>query len=505
MPATPDNGPDKDAAPPRPTLADQHWRATLRMKKRDEAEADMEGAIASGNLWRFRLLLQLDLDWSRNDRLLRAAVEAGRQDLFEALVEKDSGWTHTASVNSFTETAAQNGHLGFVKLFIEKAGVDVHYYAEQFLRTAADRGHEEVVAYLLSKGADHNAWSGDPLKNAAENGHLGTVKLLVEAGAELDDGGALERAARQGRLAVVEYLLSKGADPQGGDNDALIAACRGGHKDVASLLLEKGAPGNARDGEAFISACEEKAFDTASLLLAHGADINAQQGRALRNAAWRGETEVVRFLLDKGANPNAQQDRETPLGEAVRAGRPAIVLLLMERGADAGALERDTLNAPASDEMQEALAKGGRLARTRQQQVKGAEFFTAFPGDYTIDDLRARRGASGETGLLIAAQTGKFDALLRGAKGGYLMPADLFHPDEGLETVMTALHRHKQLQQFFDPLLWENRSEAVTEAFQNLPDAFQKRVSLDAVRAHINHQTIMKKAKGLQLKPSKPH
>ena len=57
------------------------------------------------------------------------------------------------------------------------------------LHRAADRGREDVVAYLIEKRADVNAtgpldWT--PLHVAAQKGNLPIVKRLVKAGARLD-------------------------------------------------------------------------------------------------------------------------------------------------------------------------------------------------------------------------------------------------------------------------------------------------------------------------------
>ena len=57
------------------------------------------------------------------------------------------------------------------------------------LHFTADGGREDVVAYLMEKGADVNADGGGmwtPLHRAANAGHLPVVRRLVEAGAKVD-------------------------------------------------------------------------------------------------------------------------------------------------------------------------------------------------------------------------------------------------------------------------------------------------------------------------------
>jgi hypothetical protein len=57
------------------------------------------------------------------------------------------------------------------------------------LHRAAERGHEEVVGFLIKKGADVNATANfgwTPLHVAAQRGALSAVKRLVKAGAKVD-------------------------------------------------------------------------------------------------------------------------------------------------------------------------------------------------------------------------------------------------------------------------------------------------------------------------------
>ncbi|TAL39607.1 MAG: ankyrin repeat domain-containing protein, partial [Alphaproteobacteria bacterium] len=374
------------------------------------------------------------------------------------------------------------------------------YYSDELLRNASRHGHEDVVEYLLSKGADHSAWNGDPMKEACENGHLGVVKKLVAAGADINQGNPLERAAQHGRKDLVDYLLSKGADAAAGNNEAFTSACRHGHAAVVAALLAHGVSASANDNEAFVAASEAKFFDVARVLLANGADPDAQHGRPLRHAASRGETDTVKFLLENKANPNIPGPyRETPLVEAVRAGHTSIVKLLLRHGADPAMFEFEAWKAARREKnraLQHAIIDGARAARAQEQDDRLAEFRSTFRSGYTLDDLRTKKGPSGDTGLLLAARSGKFADIVRQASSGVLLPSDLFHPDDRLDSVMTVLVRTKTLQQFFDPQFWTDRTGAVSDAYESLPAVFQKRVKLDSIRAQINRSMIMKNMKG---------
>lgn len=503
----PENSPPEKPASQKPTLADNHWRATLRGRSRDDLENDMLEAIEKNNGWRFHLMLQLDVGWADDERFMAAAIRAGNEPMFFALCDSKPGWEKQARLNPLGEEAARGGRLEIMKFLVEKCALDIHYYSDEALRVAVAANKPDMVAYLASQGADLNTWNGEPLRTAAEEGYLEIVKILVEKGAELTswNGGALERAAQHGQGAVVEYLLSKGADPAEGNHAAFMGAAREGRSDILKIFIRHGVSANVQDGEALLDALASGHFDTANVLLAEGADINAQNGKALRNAAYRGEAETARFLLERNANPNLSEYRNTALTEAVRADKPEIIALLLQHGADSSQLQSEAWHIARRDhktEALQALVDGERACLERQRAEKTAEFAATFIGDFTIDDLRRRKGPSGDTGLLIAAQTGQFAELVGKARGGLLQPEDLFHPDDRVDSVMSLLLRHKTLQDFFHPAFWTDRVHAAAEAHHQLPEKYQKRVNFSAIVADLNQRNLRKKAQGNgKLKP----
>jgi uncharacterized protein len=117
------------------------------------------------------------------------------------------------------------------------------------LMIASRLGHESLVALLVERKADllRRSPQGDSaLMMASLKGHLGVARILVDRGAPVkQDGWApLHYAAFEGRDQMVRYLLDKGADkdalaPNG--YTALMLAARNGHAEVARILLQEDA------------------------------------------------------------------------------------------------------------------------------------------------------------------------------------------------------------------------------------------------------------------------
>jgi ankyrin repeat protein len=73
--------------------------------------------------------------------------------------------------------------------------------------------------------------------------------------------------------------------------------------------------------------------------LDNGAEIHHNNDSALQWACYKGHRDAAEFLLENGANPRA--DGGKPLKHAAEQGRYAVVLLLLERGAEFSTLSAD--------------------------------------------------------------------------------------------------------------------------------------------------------------------
>jgi ankyrin repeat protein len=242
---------------------------------------------------------------------------------------------------------------------------DAHITALHF---AAEKGLMALAELLLTQGADVNATDDigrTPLHFATGNDHIDMVKLLLNQGADIHarccgyGNSVLHAASAGGSKEVCELLVAKGADINAVNHNAWTMwhfAASKGNMPVAELLLTLGLNINARiaakrasfaDAEEGFTplhlAAKECHLGLAKLLLANGADVDAPSwisGTALHVAVNHGHLVIAESLLANGADVNridSGNHQRTPLIIAADRGDPALVTLLLAKGANATA------------------------------------------------------------------------------------------------------------------------------------------------------------------------
>jgi ankyrin repeat protein len=234
------------------------------------------------------------------------------------------------------------------------------------LSIACARGDAPLVEMLLEAGATPN--DNDSLYHSVEPADTACLRLLLEHKATVDGTSALHHALDFDRLEPVRLLLEHGGAPnEPSDWPALHhAVLRGRSPEFIRLLIAHGADSRRRDGSgrtAYQHAIRRGRDDLAETLAQLGSPTDADAtDRALNAIAVGGtvpageldedaadvlielamsDADALRRVIDAvGPMFSAQWGggpRGTLLHQAAWFGRPALVNVLLERGADPNA------------------------------------------------------------------------------------------------------------------------------------------------------------------------
>jgi ankyrin len=211
------------------------------------------------------------------------------------------------------------------------------------LWAASQNGSDAMVRTLLRAGANPNValLAGEtPLMVASRSGNASVVEQLLAAGAQANARGArgqtaLMWAVTQQHPGVVKVLLAHGAD---------LKARSDTYTEVMAVpphgLLEYNRPIPHGNDTALMFAARVGDLESAKLLVAAGADVNDADAwgvTATVLAAHSGFGEFVEFLLGKGANPNLATPGFTALHEAIMRRDEKMAAVLLAHGADPNA------------------------------------------------------------------------------------------------------------------------------------------------------------------------
>lgn len=142
-------------------------------------------------------------------------------------------------------SASRAGDLAAAKAALEKgAAIETKTpYGQTPLYLAAMNGHEEVVKFLLDKGATSDVkdtfYKAPMLAFVMQRKHWGVAKLLVSKTSNPDQ--ALGDVASTGRAELVQAVLENGKPSQASLDKAYEGALTGKQAEVADLLKKAGA------------------------------------------------------------------------------------------------------------------------------------------------------------------------------------------------------------------------------------------------------------------------
>ena len=255
--------------------------------------------------------------WGGRPQPLHVAIEGGRRDLFDILIE------HGADVNGKNdeydrwsplmlavsgkrdemrdELIRRGARIGVPEALLLANDEMTEALLARGLPAAAPNGGSllafartpAAIDFLIAVGADTESkdrWGTTPIEAISRLGTIG--RPLVEHLVSLGVPASPAEYARTGDLDTVMTLLS--TDPAVAQSDGvMMAAVEGGHHDLVTWLLERGGNANARE-------------------------IARSRQTALHSAAWHGDLRMAEILVRAGADVCARDEEHdsTPLGFA---------------------------------------------------------------------------------------------------------------------------------------------------------------------------------------------
>ena len=288
------------------------------------------------------------------------AARYGNLKAMQNLVEAGANINKKVGEESLTAlmVASERGHVELVRYLLNSgASIDARdstIRGATSLHIASESGHAEVVRVLIEAGASLNMTLDNrstALYLACRNGEIGVVDVLLRARADINlsnDSGcsSLLAASEKGHLQIVRALILAGADVDKENTDGTTPLCKAaqlGHVEVVKDLLEAGAQVNKRTNNGrtpLIMASSSGHVEVVKALIEDGKDIdvdmvNKDGESPLFIACMRGHLDVLRVLIQANADVNKRMSNGwTPLYWACYCGQVSILEMLRQAGAD---------------------------------------------------------------------------------------------------------------------------------------------------------------------------
>ena len=229
--------------------------------------------------------------------------EDGAESLIEAGADVNSGLLQIAVNKDYVRT---------LKKLIAK-GASINAFdntGKTALHTAVDYNKNEIIEFLLAKGANPNILSGNsdgyynyncasPLMSAVESKNISLVKFLLANKADpnltcKNGQNALRNAMRNGNYEILDLLINSGANIRAIDENGetnLMYAARSEDAAAVKKMIEMGIPVNSRNKQgatalmiAVSSGSMYSRLDKVKLLLKAGGDPNIVNDQKLTNS-----------------------------------------------------------------------------------------------------------------------------------------------------------------------------------------------------------------------------
>ena len=311
---------------------------------------------------------------SRNRKALHVAAAAGDVEWVKRLISENPDRINEKDSHGLTplHEAARKGHADVVEVLIA-AGADPNdpttHGNQTPLHLAAGMSSAEVCKVLLEAGAE--LWPTDEEATTAigvaiQEGHVEIVRLLAEANVRrlsrpivnlsnlsLPLLNGLHQAASGNNTEIMEIMLANRRDwikqhnnlfgaghweeedildrgDNANNNTALHRAAHNGSTEIARLLVRAGADITVqnRDNKTPATLADEQGHGSLARMLGHFPKLH--------EAVAAGDPEDVKQLMAEEQSTNMKHPRDgyTPLHEAARQGRPEVVQVLIDAGAD---------------------------------------------------------------------------------------------------------------------------------------------------------------------------